>query len=146
MRAVIETPFDKWPFTVRAKTKQTTKRNFMAQATGATEMRLAAIAATEERLQVGGAAHDAFWLVSTDEQIVQDVAHLQEIMAEAAERVCGLRIEADAEIIRYPERWWDEEDEDACRLWHRLLGLLERAKAGEGAPGWVHSRVPETVP
>jgi hypothetical protein len=106
-RGEIVTPFDKWRFQVHSQTKATTVRNFMMQATGASIMRLSAIAATEERLAIGGIIHDAFLLVAAEEDIERDTAHLLEIMSEAAERVCGLTISAAPMIIRYPHRYWD---------------------------------------
>jgi hypothetical protein len=101
----------------------------MMQASGASIMRLTAIAATEERLCLGGAVHDAFVLVSPEAEIERDVAHLQEIMAEAAETVCGIPIPAGWKIIRWPDRYWDPEDDpDGCALWDRLMDLLERVE------------------
>jgi hypothetical protein len=125
------TPFDKWRFQVHARTKVTTLRNFMMQATGASIMRLAAIATTEERLSVGGIVHDAFVLIAPDTEIERDVAHLLEIMAEAAEKVCGVAIPASQTIIRWPDRYWDVEDEEGCALWRRLNALLEAVERGE---------------
>jgi DNA polymerase I-like protein with 3'-5' exonuclease and polymerase domains len=130
-RGELVTPFDKWRFQVHAHTKVTTLRNFMMQATGASIMRLAAIAATEERLSIGGIVHDAFVLVAPDARIERDVAHLLEIMAEAAEKVCGVAIPASQTIIRWPDRYWDVEDEEGCALWRRLNALLETVERGE---------------
>jgi hypothetical protein len=122
------TPCDKWRFQVHAKTKQTTLRNYMMQASGASIMRFAAIAATEERLRIGGIVHDAFLLVSKPGEVERDTAHLLEIMAEAAELVCGIPIPAERTVICYPERYWDPGDGKACDLWRRLIRLLERVE------------------
>jgi hypothetical protein len=125
----IRTPFDKWRFTIHAGTKVTTLRNYMMQGTGASIMRLALIMATEERLHIGGVVHDAFLLVSTPAQIKRDARHLQDIMLDAARQVCGVPIPVDVNLIRWPDRYWDPEDAESCKLWLRLLGLLERAEA-----------------
>jgi hypothetical protein len=125
----IRTPFDKWRFAIHAGTKQTTLRNYMMQGTGASIMRLALIMATEERLRIGGVVHDAFLLVSTPDQVERDAQHLQDIMRDAARQVCGVTIPVDVDIIRWPDRYWDAEDEPACKLWLRLLALLKRAEA-----------------
>jgi DNA polymerase I-like protein with 3'-5' exonuclease and polymerase domains len=132
-RGEMATPFDKWRFQVHARTKVTTIRNFMMQATGASIMRLAAIAATEERLSIGGIVHDAFLLVSTCETIEGDAAHLLEIMSEAAEKVCGIPIPASHLINRHPDRYWDPDDEPGCTLWHRLNALLETVEGAKTA-------------
>jgi hypothetical protein len=128
----IRTPFDKWRFAIHATTKQTTLRNFMMQATGASIMRLALIMATEERLHIGGVVHDAFMLVSTPERVEQDARHLQEIMRDAARQVCGVPIPVEVSFIHWPNRFWDSEDEPACTLWLRLMALLERAETADG--------------
>jgi hypothetical protein len=125
----IRTPFDKWRFTIHEGTKSTTLRNYMMQGTGASIMRLALIMATEERLRIGGVVHDAFLLVSTPDQVERDAQHLQDIMRDAARQVCGVTIPVDVDIIRWPARYWDAEDEPACKLWLRLLALSKRAEA-----------------
>jgi hypothetical protein len=137
-RGEIVTPFDKWRMQVHSRTKPTTVRNYMMQATGASIMRLSAIVATEEGLDVGGIVHDAFLLVATEENIEHNTAHLLEIMAGAAKKVCDLTIPAEPKIIRYPDRYWDSDDTEGCALWHQLTSLLrviERAS----------DRVPEPV-
>ena len=121
-------PFDGWPFHVHAGTKHTAIKNSPMQSFGSAALRLAAIAAVEEGLRIGAMVHDAFALVSTIEHIECDTAHLCEIMADAAERVCGVRIPASFEIIRYPDRYWDEDDADAIAFWHRMMALLERVE------------------
>jgi DNA polymerase I len=146
-RGEIVTPFDKWRFEVHARTKRTTVRNFMMQASGASIMRLAAIAATEERLTIAGVVHDAFVLVSPEPVIERDVVRLEEIMAEAAEKVCGIAIPAGRKIMRYPERYWDEDDLDGCALWNRLMGLLERVDGQETCSSMsTHLLTDERVP
>jgi hypothetical protein len=143
----IATPFDKWRFQVHAHTKRTTLRNFMMQGGGASIMRLAAIAATEERLALAGAVHDAFVLVSPEAAIEHDVGHLAEIMAEAALKVCGIAIPADRKIVRWPGRYWDTDDPDGCALWERLMGLLERIEGtGTVSPVGTYRLAGETLP
>jgi hypothetical protein len=127
-RGELTTPCDKWRFQVHPRTKQTTLRNYMMQASGASIMRFAAIAATEEGLRIGGIVHDAFLLISREEDAGRDTAHLLEIMSEAAELVCGIPIPAERTVICYPERYWDSHDTKACGLWHRLIQLLERVE------------------
>jgi DNA polymerase I-like protein with 3'-5' exonuclease and polymerase domains len=137
----ISTPFDKWTLQVGADTKQTTLRNFPMQGAGATIMRLTLIAATEEGLTIGGIVHDAFLLITTPEREADDTAHLLEIMSDATLKVCGIRIPVAATVIRYPDRYWDAGDTDACNFWFQMLELLEQAEALRGA----RNPLPEVV-
>jgi DNA polymerase-1 len=126
-------PFDGWQFHVHAGTKHTAIKNSPMQSFGSAIMRLAAIAATEEGLQIGAVVHDAFLLVSTVENVNRDTAHLREIMAEAAERVVGVAIPVSFEIMRYPDRYWDADDPDAAAFWYWMVDLLERVEERQRA-------------
>jgi DNA polymerase I-like protein with 3'-5' exonuclease and polymerase domains len=121
-----------WSMAVRAvhEAKPRTLMNWPAQSNGAEMMRLAAIAAIEEGIEVCCPVHDAFVIQAPLHRLDHDIARMQELMTEAGRIVTGgLPVRTDAVVVRWPDRYMDE---DRGRvMWDRVMRLLgEEAAAG----------------
>jgi DNA polymerase-1 len=98
-------------------------RNFMMQAHGAEMLRLACCLATERCIQVCAPVHDAVLICSHLDTIDQDVERMLDAMREASRVVLGgFELNVDAEIIRYPDRYVDEDRGKA--MWDRVMRLM----------------------
>jgi DNA polymerase-1 len=79
---LIESPMG-WPLHVIGETRTRTLMNFPAQAGGADAMRIAAIAAAEEGIQVCCSVHDAFWILAHKNETDRTIKRMREIMVQA---------------------------------------------------------------
>jgi hypothetical protein len=91
-----------WPVRVTVRTKATQLVNFPAQANGAEAMRLAAIAATENGIEVCGPIHDAFLISAPVERLDEETAKMASVMRRAGEAVAGIPINVEATTTRWP--------------------------------------------
>jgi DNA polymerase-1 len=100
--------------------------NFPMQANGAEMMRIAAIAATEEGIEVAAPIHDAFLISAPIDRLDADVAAMRDIMSKAGRAVTGgLEVRTDAQIVRWPNRYMDERGKV---MWDRVIALSHRAQ------------------
>jgi DNA polymerase-1 len=105
--------------------------NFPMQANGAEMMRIAAIAATEDGLEVCAPVHDAFLIAAPLDRLDEDVGRMREIMSRAGRAVTGgLDIRTDAHVVRWPDRYMDERGE---AMWNKVVGLLNKTPGETGA-------------
>jgi len=111
--------------------KRTSLMNWPMQANGAEMMRLAAIGATEAGIEVCAPVHDAFLITAPLERLDEDVAHMREIMSQAGEAVCGIRVRTDAQVVRYPDRYMDEKGID---MWNLVVNLVHVPEARYDRP------------
>jgi hypothetical protein len=122
------TRFD-WPIRLGfgAEANSRSLLNWPMQANGAEMMRLACCEATEAQLMICAPIHDALLLEAPLDKIEDQVRQLTEIMKRASAlvlgegRVCGV----DAQIVRYPDRYWDERGRV---MWDRVMNLIEAAE------------------
>lgn len=116
-----------WTMHVGAGTKINTLRNYPAQANGAEMLRLACCLCTEQGILVAAPVHDAILIESSLEEIESDVARAQAAMREASRIVLdGFELGTDAEIIRWPDRYMDE---DRGRgMWDKVMAILNRVE------------------
>ena len=85
-------------------------------------LRLAVIGAVEHGVKVCAPVHDALLIEAAEDEIENDVALTQEIMAKASRAVLhGTTVQTDAKIIRHPDRY--EEDRGAV-IWNKLMNLV----------------------
>jgi hypothetical protein len=97
-------------------------RNFPMQANGAEMMRLAAIRATEEGIEVCAPAHDAFLVEGPADGIDRVVERTRAAMAWASREVLdGFELASDAKVVRHPDRYMDEA---GAGMWDTVTGLL----------------------
>ena len=123
----LETCFG-WPIQVEAgAVKANTFLNWPMQAHGAEMMRIACILAVERGIKLCAPIHDALLIEAPFEQIDAEIVNLKECMAEASEAVLGdgkvCRI--DAEIVRFPDRFKDENGQD---MWDKIMNLLAKVR------------------
>ncbi len=112
-----------WQIQVAGKVNARSLANFLMQANGAEMLRIACILMTEAGIRVCAPVHDAVLIEAPLEELDDKVKQAQELMCEASRQVLGgFELTTDADIYRYPERYWDEEHGGA--FWDKVMGLL----------------------
>ena len=86
-------------------------------------MRVASILATERSIKLCAPIHNALLIEAHVDQIDSEVVRLKECMPEASEAVLGdgKVCRADADIVRYTDRYMDEHGQE---MWDQIMGLL----------------------
>jgi DNA polymerase I len=98
-------------------------RNFPMQGNGAEMLRLACCMVTEAGITVCAPVHDAILIEAPLEQLDQVIEQTKAIMAEASAIVLdGFRLNSDAEVIPYPDRYSDER---GVKMWQAVIGILD---------------------
>jgi DNA polymerase I len=124
----LESPFG-WPLHVIGDTRTRTLMNFPAQSGGADCMRIAAIAAAEEGIQVCCSVHDAFWILAHKDDADRTIKRMSEIMEQAGAAVTGglpIRVSVSA-VVPWPMCLGDvrgPKDKGAA-MWAEVLGLID---------------------
>ena len=121
----LETCFG-WPIQVESgHVKANTFLNWPMQAHGAEMIRIASVLAVERGLKLCAPIHDALLIESSNDQIDTDVTKLKECMSEASEGVLGTGkiCRVDAEIVKYPDRYMDEQGQE---MWDKIMMLLAK--------------------
>jgi hypothetical protein len=97
------------------------------QAHGAEMMRIACILAVECGIRLCAPIHDALLIEAPIDEIDTEVTRLKACMSEASEAVLGngKACRVDASIVRYPDRYMDE---DGQVMWSQIMALLEQTK------------------
>ena len=105
--------------------------NWPMQSHGAEMMRLAVSMAVEEGLMICAPVHDALLIEASLYDIDQHTDRLSEIMAEASELVLGAgkRCRTDAKIIRFPDRFDDEQR--GAEMFSIIMKLLQAAETAQ---------------
>lgn len=118
-----------------------TLSNFPMQSTGAEILRVACVRLWEEGIKIIAPVHDAILIECDEENADEIIRRAQEIMSDATEFILGrgCRIRTDVEIIKFPNRYSDENGEDTWVRILKILGEVEREKAQE-------NRVQEVIP
>ena len=99
-------------------------RNFLMQGNGAEMLRLVCCMATEAGITVCAPVHDAILIEAPLEQLDQVIEQTKMIMAEASAIVLdGFRLNSDADVIRYPDRYSDER---GVKMWETVTGILNQ--------------------
>ncbi len=99
-------------------------RNFLMQGNGAEMLRLACCMATEAGITVCAPVHDAILIEAPLEQLDQVIEQTKMIMAEASAIVLdGFRLNSDADVICYPDRYSDER---GVKMWETVTGILHQ--------------------
>lgn len=104
--------------------KANTFLNWPMQAHGAEMLRIACCLAVDRGIQLCAPIHDALLIEAPLDLIDADVAALKQCMADASELVLGQgRVcRVDAEIIRYPARYMDE---NGATMWEQVMKILD---------------------
>jgi DNA polymerase-1 len=123
----LETCFG-WAIQVEVgEVKANTFLNWPMQAHGAEMMRIACILAVERGIRLCAPIHDALLVEAPIDEIDTEVTRLKACMSEASEAVLGKgkACRVDASIVRYPDRYMDE---DGQVMWGQIMALLEQTK------------------
>ena len=104
--------------------KANTFLNWPMQAHGAEMMRIACCLAVDQGVKLCAPIHDALLIEAPIDQIDAHVATLKQCMADASELVLGPgRVcRVDEEIIRYPDRYMDE---NGAAMWDQVMEILD---------------------
>jgi DNA polymerase-1 len=117
-----------WHIHVDANTKPRTLSNFPMQANGSDMMRIACILAIENGIEVCAPVHDALVICAPLDRLEDDIVKTRAAMAEASKLVLnGFELETDVTVVRYPDRYMDE-DRGAV-MWGQVMGLLAKRRA-----------------
>jgi hypothetical protein len=116
-----------WTIKIGAEANPRSLANFPMQANGAEMLRLACAMATEAGIRVCAPVHDAVLIEAPLVRLDQDIARMQEIMAEASRIVLdGFCLRTDVEVVRYPDRYIDDR---GTKMWAEVMALIEEAEA-----------------
>lgn len=102
--------------------------NWPMQATCAEIMRLATSRMVAEGLSICITVHDAVLLEASLDEIDQHVEIAKNCWRWASERILKFRLDADAKIVRYPDRYTDE---DGTEAWNQLVQFLKEIEKKE---------------
>lgn len=118
-----------WQTHVNAEPNPRSLRNFPMQANAADMLRVACILMAERGIKLCAPVHDAILIEAPEDLIDAHVAIAQSCMKEASKYILsGFALSSEAEIIRYPDRFLDE---DAGEFWGEVMGILADIKAGK---------------
>jgi DNA polymerase-1 len=96
--------------------------NFFSQANGGEMMRLAAIFATEARIQVCAPVHDAFLIMAPLELLDAHTGQMRRYMEKASEIVLdGFCLRTEEHPFPYPKRYSCKKGE---AMWNKVMALL----------------------
>ena len=111
-----------WTIYVGGKSNPRSLRNFPMQANGAEMLRLACIFATEKGIKVCAPIHDALLIEAPLRDLDLAISETQDAMAEASSIVLdGFKLNTDAEVVKYPDRYMDKRGES---MWERVNRIL----------------------
>lgn len=118
-----------WQVRIKPDLNPRSVRNFPMQATAAEMLRIACILIHERGVQLCAPVHDAILIEAPDDKIETHARIAQDCMNRASEIVLyGFRVTGDIRILRYPERFLDE---DSRPFWDEVMALVKRAKASK---------------
>jgi DNA polymerase-1 len=119
-----------WRIRVPSDSNPRSIANFPMQANGAEMLRIACILIHQEGIRICAPIHDALLIEAPLEELEEKVKRAQELMAQASRIVLdGFELETDADLIRYPDRYCDEER--GREFWDLVMEILEEVE-GEG--------------
>jgi DNA polymerase family A len=111
-----------WTVRVTGASRSTSLRNWPMQANANEMLRLACCLATERGIQACMPVHDALLVEGPAEEIDDVVVATRAAMGEASRTVLGgLEIPTEVAIVRWPDRYMDE---DGQVMWDRVMELL----------------------
>ena len=112
-----------WEIAVTDKVNPRSLANFPMQANGAEMLRLACCLVTEAGIKVCAPVHDAILIEARLEELDEIVERTQQLMSDASAHVLGgFRLNSDADVIRYPDRYADER---GTKMWDLVSEMLE---------------------
>ena len=117
-----------WTLHIGAHSNPRSLMNFPMQANGAEMLRLACCLATERGIEVCAPIHDALLIAAPLDRIECDVAITRSCMGEASRAVLsGFELMTDAEIIRSPDRYVDQDR--GAKMWDLVCSLINEVES-----------------
>lgn len=111
-----------WTLRAEGEINQRSLRNFLMQSNGSEMMRIAAILAVEDDLELCAPVHDAFLLHAPLAELDDRIGRLQKCMSDASALVLGgPRLKTEVKVFRYPERYSDRRGDQMWTVVERLL-------------------------
>jgi hypothetical protein len=108
--------------------------NYPMQSNGSDMMRISAIAATEEGIQVAAPVHDAFLILAPVDRLEHDIARMRAIMESAGTAVTGgMPVFADLKPEMKVLPGGRYRDKRGTKMWDTVLSLLPEPQAKAGA-------------
>ncbi len=99
-------------------------RNFPMQGNGSEMLRLACILASERGVNICAPVHDAILIEAPLRDLESAISAAKTAMSDASSLILnGFRLNTDAKVIRYPERYSDKR---GVEMWNRVWGLIGR--------------------
>jgi hypothetical protein len=115
-----------WTIKIGAEANPRSLANFPMQANGAEMLRLACCMATEAGITICAPVHDAVLIEAPLDRLDQDIARMQEIMADASRIVLdGFSLRTDVEVVRYPDRYVDDR---GTKMWAEVTALIAESE------------------
>jgi DNA polymerase I-like protein with 3'-5' exonuclease and polymerase domains len=130
---IIKTPLG-YPMHVHRGVKDSTLLNWPMQSTCAEILILATSRMVDEGLSILITVHDAVLIESSLEEIDAHVEIAKECWRWASEKVLKFRLDADAKVVRYPDRYTDEDGAEAWDQMIQFLEEIERKDEGDHKP------------
>lgn len=113
-----------WQFHLHGRPNDRSLRNFPMQANGAEMMRIASILLVEKGIGLCAPIHDALLVEAPLGDLDEVVAETQAQMRKASSIILdGFELTSDAKIVRFPERYMDE---NGIALWDNVMELISR--------------------
>jgi DNA polymerase I len=97
--------------------------NYMCQASAGDMLRLAAVQVFNAGIELVGTFHDALAICASFAQLDEHIAITRHCMTEAARLITGFEIGIDTQIIRWPDRYF--ENGKSRETWDRRMQLLD---------------------
>ena len=96
--------------------------NFPMQANGSEMLRVAVIKAHQLGIEICATVHDALLIQAQLNRIDKVSLDTQQAMEEASELILnGFRLKTDIEVVRWPDRYFDER---GAGTWSKIMKLL----------------------
>ena len=113
-----------WTIHIKSDPNPRFLQNFPMQANGAEMLRLGCCLAIERGIKVCAPVHDAILIEAPLDEIEQAAKETQRAMADASAIVLdGFRLNTDAKIIKFPDRYMDDR---GTSMWERVLRILQK--------------------
>jgi DNA polymerase I len=108
--------------------------NFPCQANGAEMLRLACCLMFERGVGLCAPVHDAVLVEGPADSMAETVAAAQTAMREASATLLGgFELDTDAEVVTYPDRYFDER---GTEMWGSVMAILAELDPGRFGTAW----------
>ena len=115
-----------WQLNIQPIFNARSLRNFPMQANAAEMLRIACLLIAEHGIQLCAPVHDAILIEAPEHLLEEHVQIAQNCMVKASRIVLsGFTLASDAQILRYPERFLDEQSQP---FWETVMEIMQSVK------------------